>query len=252
MSDMPSSVDIKKYWDVDHTAYGPTREEPLGNFARATAHRLSAAHALIPAVTHHARADITALEEFRASLKSEVPAGSVKVTLLPFVAFALARALQKFPRFNASLNASGDKLIVKEYVHIGIAVDTKHGLAVPVIRDADRKGIRTLAAEMTDIAGRARARQIRPDEIGGASTTITNLGSIGGMGFTPIINPPELTILGMSRTETVAIWRDDVLCPATMLPLDMTYDHRAINGAEAARFIEYLCAMIADPRRMLI
>ncbi|SIT04662.1 pyruvate dehydrogenase E2 component (dihydrolipoamide acetyltransferase) [Roseivivax lentus] len=240
------------YWDVDHAAYGPVSEEPMSRFAQLAAANLAAANALIPQVTHHDRAEVTAIEALRRQLKPEAQARGVKLTALAFHVKALARALREFPRFNASLSPDGKTLVLKDYVHIGIAVDTAHGLMVPVIRDADRKKLWQIAAEITDLASRAQNRKVGPDEMGGASMTITNLGGIGGIGFTPIVNPPELAILGITRTETVTVWDGDTPRPVPMVPLDLSYDHRVINGADAARFVSYLAGLIADPRRMMV
>ncbi|WP_323785487.1 2-oxo acid dehydrogenase subunit E2 [Thalassovita sp.] len=240
------------YWDVDHSQYGPVSEEPMSRFAQVAAANLAAANALIPQVTHHDRADVTAIEALRKGLKLEARARGIKLTALAFQVKALARALREFPRFNASLTPDGKTLVLKDYVHIGIAVDTAHGLMVPVIRDADRKGLWQIAAEIADLASRAQARKIGPDEMGGASMSISNLGGIGGLGFTPIVNPPELAILGITRTETVTVWDGDTPRPVPMVPLDLSYDHRVINGADAARFMTYLAGLLADPRRIMV
>jgi pyruvate/2-oxoglutarate dehydrogenase complex dihydrolipoamide acyltransferase (E2) component len=240
------------YWDIEHAAYGPVTEEPMSRFARLAAANLGAANVQIPQVTHHDRADMRAIEAFRASLKDEAQARGIRLTALGFQVVALARCLRAFPRFNASLSADGERLILKDYVHIGIAVDTPHGLMVPVIRNADRKGLFEIAGEIADLAARARARKLGPDAMGGASMTITALGGIGGIGFTPIVNPPELAILGITRTETITVWEGDTPRPVPMVPLDLSYDHRVINGADAARFTAHLIALLTDPRAMLI
>ncbi|AXI45829.1 dihydrolipoamide acetyltransferase [Sulfitobacter sp. SK012] len=240
------------YWDVDHSQFGPVTEEPMSRFAQVAAANLGAANALIPQVTHHDRADVTAIEALRKELKNEAQARGVKLTALAFQAKALARALREFPRFNASLSPDGKSLTLKDYVHIGIAVDTAHGLMVPVLRDVDRKGLWQIAADIADLASRAQTRKIGPDEMGGASMTITNLGGIGGIGFTPIVNPPEVAILGITRTETITVWEGDMPRPVPMVPFDLSYDHRVINGADAARFVTYLAGLIADPRRIMI
>lgn len=247
-----SAPDGTAYWDVDHGQYGPVRAEPMSRFAQVASRNLAAAQALIPAVTHHDRADVSAIEAFRKTLKPEAQTRGVKLTALAFHVAALARCLSAFPRFNASLSPDGTTLILKEYVHIGIAVDTPHGLMVPVIRDADRKGLWQIAAEISDLAGRAQDRKISPDEMGGASMTITNLGGIGGTAFTPIVNPPEVAILGLTRTEVVTLWDGDTPRPVPMAPLDLSYDHRVINGADAARFLVHYAGLIADPRNMLV
>ena len=202
------------YWDLDHSQYGPVTKEPMSRFAQVASKNLAAAQALIPAVTHHERADVSAIEALRKSWKAEAQARGVKLTALAFHVVALSRALRAFPRFNASLTPDGEDLVLKDYVHIGIAVDTPHGLMVPVIRDADRKGLWQIGAEVADLAGRAQARKVRQDEMGGASMTITNLGGIGGTAFTPIVNPPEVAILGITRTETVTHWDGDTPRPS--------------------------------------
>ncbi|HMB11110.1 2-oxo acid dehydrogenase subunit E2 [Saliniramus sp.] len=248
----PSPARETSYWDIDHAAYGPVTEEPMSRIARLAAANLGAANAQIPQVTHHDRADMRAIEAFRADLKDEAQARGVRLTALAFHVAALARCLRAFPRFNASLTADGERLILKDYVHIGIAVDTPHGLMVPVIRDADQKGLWQIAGEIADLAARAKARKLGPDAMGGASMTITSLGGIGGIGFTPIVNPPELAILGITRTETITVWEGDTPRPVPMVPLDLSYDHRVINGADAARFTAHLIALLTDPRAMLI
>ncbi len=248
----PAQSDHSKYWDVDHSQFGPVTEEPLSRFAQVAAGNLGAANNMIPQVTHHDQADVSAIEVLRKELKPEAQARGVKLTALAFQVKALARALREFPRFNASLTPDGKSLVLKDYVHIGIAVDTAHGLMVPVIRDADRKGLWQIAAEITDLAGRAQARKVGPDEMGGASMSISNLGGIGGTAFTPIVNPPEVAILGLTRTEIKPVWDGETFQPVPMVPLDLSYDHRVINGAEAARFVSYLAGLLGDPRRIMI
>ncbi|WP_246237482.1 2-oxo acid dehydrogenase subunit E2, partial [Halovulum dunhuangense] len=241
----PAPAGDTAFWEVDHARYGPVTEEPMSRFAQVAARNLAAAQALIPAVTHHDRADVSAIEALRAEWKPEAQARGVKLTALAFHVAALARALRAFPKFNASLSADGTRLILKDYVHIGIAVDTPHGLMVPVIRDADTKGLWQIAGEIGDLAARAQARKIGPDEMGGASMTITNLGGIGGTAFSPIVNPPEIAILGITRTETVTAWDGNTPRPVPMAPLDLSYDHRALNGADAARFLSLHANLIA-------
>ena len=247
-----SAPDASRYWDVDHAAHGPVTEEPMSRIAKVASANLSAANAMIPQVTHHDRADMRAVEAFRKTLKDEGAARGVKLTALAFHVMALAKTLRAFPRFNASLTADGDMLVLKDYVHIGIAVDTPHGLMVPVIRDADTKGLWQIAADITDLAGRAQARKLSGDEMGGASMSISNLGGIGGTGFTPIVNPPEVAILGLTRTETMPVWEAGEWQPVPMVPLDLSYDHRVINGANAARFLSHYAKLLADPRRMVL
>ncbi|SDX59021.1 2-oxo acid dehydrogenase subunit E2 [Roseicitreum antarcticum] len=246
------SADTSRYWDVDHAQFGPVTTEKVSRFAQVAAANMAAAQALVPAVTHHDRADVTVIEELRRAWKPEAQARGLKLTALVFHVAALARCLRAHPRFNASLSADGQTLILKDYVHIGIAVDTPHGLMVPVIRNADQKGLWQIAAEIADLASRAQARKITPDQMGGASMTITNLGGIGGTAFSPIVNPPEVAILGITRTETITVWDGDTPRPVPMVPLDLSYDHRVINGADAARFMVNYCALIAAPRNMLV
>ncbi|MBO0347423.1 2-oxo acid dehydrogenase subunit E2 [Roseibium sp. CAU 1637] len=247
----PASGD-RSYWEVDHSLYGEITSESISRFARVAARNMAAAHSLIPAVTHHDRADMSAVEAFRKELKTEARQRGVKLTALAFHVRGLARVLREFPRFNASLSADCETLFLKDYVHIGIAVDTAQGLIVPVIRDADKKGLWQLAGEISDLASRAQERKVRPDEMGGASMSITNLGGIGGTAFTPIVNPPEVAILGITRAEMQPVWDGGAFQPVLMAPLDLSYDHRVINGADAARFLSTYAGFLADPRRMMI
>jgi len=241
-----------KYWDVNHSQYGETSAEPLSNIARLTAQNLAAAQALIPAVTHHDRADLSAIEAFRTETNKEGHNKGVKLTALPFHVKAMACCLEAFPRFNSSLSADFETLVLKHFVHIGIAVDTPYGLVVPVIRDANKKGLLTIAAEIKELAGRATERKIRPEEMGGASSSISSLGGIGGTAFTPIVNPPEVAILGITRTEVTPIWDGNEFVPTPMVPLDLSYDHRVINGADAARFMTNYVKLLEKPERLLI
>jgi pyruvate/2-oxoglutarate dehydrogenase complex dihydrolipoamide acyltransferase (E2) component len=246
-----STGNDSRYWNVDHSVFGPVTHERLSKFAHVASENLSSANRIVPQVTHHDRADMRAVEAFRTSLKSEAAARGVRLTALAFHVKALAICLGEYPRFNASLTADGETLVLKHYCHIGIAIDTPHGLMVPVIRDADRKGLWQIASDIANLAARAQQRKIKSDEMGGASMSVSNLGGIGGTAFTPIVNPPELAILGITRTETVPVWEDDNWKPVPMAPLDLSYDHRVINGAVAARFMTFLTSLLADPRRML-
>ena len=237
-----------RYWDVDHSQWGPDTEEPLARPAKVAAANLSAAQQLIPSVTHHDSADLTRLEATRTKLKAE----GNGITALAFHVAIIARCLKEFPRFNASLSADGNSLILKNYIHIGIAVDAPHGLTVPVIRDVDRLRIPEISSTLRDLATRTRARKLRPEDMGGASMSITNLGSIGGEAFTPIVNPPEVAILGITRTQIRPHWTGEAFVPAPMVPLDLTYDHRVINGADAARFLRRYCELLSDPDVLLL
>jgi pyruvate/2-oxoglutarate dehydrogenase complex dihydrolipoamide acyltransferase (E2) component len=242
----------RRYWDIDHGQFGPVTHEPLPRITLIAAANLSAANAEIPQVTHHDRADMRAIEVFRKSLADEAVARGVKLTALAFHVKALARCLLEFPRFNSSLSADGETLILKHYVHVGIAVDTPHGLMVPVIRDADRSGLWRIASQAVELSSRAQSRKIHGEEMAGASMSISNLGGIGGSAFTPIVNPPEVAILGISRIEIAPVWTGDEWLPVPMVPLDLSYDHRVINGAEAARFLTRYAALLSDPRRLLV
>lgn len=232
---------------VDHSAFGPIREEPLSRFAKIAAANLTAA-AAVPTVTHHDSCDATRVEALRASLRRD----GRRLTALAFHVAVLARCLREFPRFNASLSSDGNTLILKDYVHIGIAVDTPHGLNVPVIRNADQLRLSEIGEAISDLAQRAQERRIRPTEIVGASMSISNLGGIGGEAFTPIVNPPELAILGITRTEMRPVWDGTRFVPRPMVPLDLTYDHRVLNGADAARFLARYRALFAAPEELLV
>jgi pyruvate dehydrogenase E2 component (dihydrolipoamide acetyltransferase) len=241
-----------RFWNVDHSLSGPVDHEPLSRFARVAAENLTASNRVIPQVTHHDRADMRAVTAFRTSLAAKAAARDIRLTALAFHVKALSVCLADYPRFNASLTADGATLVLKRYCHIGIAVDTPHGLMVPVIRDADCKGLWQIASDISDLAARAQQHKLTMGEMGGASMSISNLGGIGGTGFTPLVNPPEVAILGISRTESVPVWEENRWKPVPMAPLDLSYDHRAINGADAARFMTLLCGLLADPRRMMV
>jgi len=248
----PSRSQDLQYWDVDHSQYGPVTEQTTSKIDRIASANLSAASSVIPQVTHQDQVDVSALEAIRAKYKQDALESGVRLTSLAFYVKALALNLKRFPKFNASLSPDGTTLFMKEYVHIGVAVDTEYGLMVPVIRDADKKGLWQIASEITDLAGRAKSRKLGPNDMGGASMTISNLGGIGGTGFTPIVNPPEVAILGITRTEMRPHWDGEAFVAKPMVPLDMSYDHRVINGADAARFLSALTASLADPRLLLI
>lgn len=242
----------QSFWAVDHTLYGPVVEVPTSRFMQIAGRNLAAANAVIPAVTHHDEADIGPIDAFRSSVKGEAAAQGVRLTTLAFHVRALSSCLKAFPRFNASLSADEKTLHLKQFVHIGVAVDTPHGLTVPVIRDADRKGLFDLANEIADLAARAQARKLLPEDMGGGSMTISNIGAIGGTAFTPLINPPELAILGIARIRTTPVWDGKSFQPRPLVPLDLTYDHRVINGADAARFLAKYRQLLAEPSRLLI
>lgn len=248
----PQAQPHTAFWDVDHAAHGPVRTEPLSRVDRAAAANLGAANAMIPQVTHHDRARVDALEELRARAAPEARARGLKLTPLAFHVLALARALAAYPRVNAALSPDGQTLILKDYIHIAIAVDTPQGLMVPVIRNAGDKGLWDIAADIADLATRARDRKLTQKDQGGASITISSLGKSGGTAFTPIVNPPELAILGLSATQTDPLWTGDTFIPAKTLPLSLSYDHRAINGAQAANLTTHLKKLIENPKNLLM
>jgi pyruvate dehydrogenase E2 component (dihydrolipoamide acetyltransferase) len=236
---------------VDYSQFGPTAVEPLSRIQRISGPRLQASWTTIPHVTQFDEADITELEQLRASLKERAQAAGVKLTPLAFIMRACVKALQEFPRFNSALAADGANLIVRKYVHMGFAADTPNGLVVPVVRDADRKDIYELARHLGQLSEKARAGKLPPTDMQGGCFTISSLGGIGGTAFTPIINAPEVAILGVSRAAMRPVYRDLAFVPRLMLPLSLSYDHRVIDGAMAARFTTWLAQALADPRGLL-
>jgi len=236
---------------VDFAQFGPTALEPLSRIQRISGPRLQASWATIPHVTQFDEADITELEQVRGSLKDRAQAAGVKLTPLAFIMRACVRALQEFPRFNSALAPDGANLIVRKYVHMGFAADTPQGLVVPVVRDADRKDVYELARHLAQLSEKARAGKLPPTDMQGGCFTISSLGGIGGTAFTPIINPPEVAILGVSRAAMRPVYRDLTFVPRLMLPLSLSYDHRVIDGAMAARFTTWLARALADPRGLL-
>jgi pyruvate dehydrogenase E2 component (dihydrolipoamide acetyltransferase) len=236
---------------VDFAQFGPTEIEPLTRIQRISGPRLQASWVSIPHVTQFDEADITELEQLRGSLKDRAQAAGVKLTPLAFIMRAVVKALQEFPRFNTSLDASGANLIVKKYMHLGFAADTPNGLVVPVVRDADHKDVYELARHLGQLSEKARAGKLPPTDMQGSSFTISSLGGIGGTAFTPIINAPEVAILGVSRSVMRPVYRDGGFVPRLMLPLSLSYDHRVIDGALAARFTTWLAHTLAEPRGLL-
>jgi len=235
---------------VDFAKFGEVEEQPLSRIKKISGANLARNWAMIPHVTQHDDADITELEAFRKQLGKENP--DVKITPLVFQIKAMVAALKKFPQFNASLDASGEKLILKKYFHIGIAVDTPDGLVVPVIRDCDKKGLVELAEELGEISVKARDKKLGPADMSGGCISISSLGGIGGTKFTPIVNAPEVAILGVSRHRMQPVWNGSEFVPRLMLPLSLSYDHRVIDGAAAARFTAYLARVLGDLRRTLV
>ena len=237
---------------VDFAKFGEVETRPLSRIKRISGLHLHRAWVNVPHVTSHDEADVTELEAFRRSIREEAAARGVRITLLAFITKAVAATLAEYPAFNASLGPDGDTLIVKKYVHVGIAVDTPNGLVVPVLRDADRKGVYDLAREMAELGARAREGALKSDEMKGGTFTISSLGGIGGTAFTPIVNAPEVAILGVSRARTAPVWDGSGFAPRLMLPLDLSWDHRVVDGAEAARFLAHLARLLGDVRRLLL
>jgi len=236
----------------DFSKYGPVEVREVSPLRQAIAKNLTLAWHAVPMVTQHDLADITELEVGRKRIVDTLPPGSPKITMTVLAIKASVAALKEFPHFNSSFDANTGRLIYKRYYHIGIAVDTKEGLVVPVVRDADKKSIRELAAEVQSLAEKARARQLRLEEMRGGTFTISNLGGIGGTAFTPIVNYPEVAILGLSRSTWQAVVRDGQIVPRLMLPLSLTYDHRVIDGADGCRFLSRLVQLLGDPLRLLL
>jgi pyruvate dehydrogenase E2 component (dihydrolipoamide acetyltransferase) len=235
---------------LDFSKQGPVERVPRSRIQKISAPNLARNWALIPHVTHNDEADITELEAWRKRLNSEHAADGVKVTMVSFLVVACVATLKEFPDFNSSLD--GDELIVKRYYNIGFAADTPGGLVVPVIKGADGKGLLEIARELGELSGRAREGKLAPADIGGATFTISSLGGIGGTSFTPIVNAPEVAILGVTRSAMKPVWDGQQFQPRLMLPLSLSYDHRVIDGAAAARFVVHLAGVLSDLRRALL
>ncbi|MBN3762762.1 dihydrolipoyllysine-residue acetyltransferase [Burkholderia sp. Ac-20365] len=235
---------------IDFTKFGPVDPKPLSRIKKISGANLHRNWVMIPHVTNNDEADITELEELRVKLNKENEKSGVKFTMLAFVIKAVVAALKKFPTFNASLD--GDNLVFKQYYNVGFAADTPNGLVVPVIRDADKKGLVDIAKEMTELSKLAREGKLKPDQMQGGCFSISSLGGIGGTHFTPIINAPEVAILGLSRGYQKPVWDGKQFVPRLTLPMSLSYDHRVIDGAEAARFNAYLGSILADFRRVIL
>ena len=238
--------------DVDFAKFGPVESKPLSRIKKLSGANLHRNWVSIPHVTQFDEADITDLESFRKQNSAVAEKQGFKLTMLAFLVKACVTALKQFPEFNASLDKSGENLVVKKYFHIGVAVDTPEGLVVPVIRDADRKGVFDLAKELADISKLARDKKLKPGDMQGGTFSISSLGGIGGTSFTPIINAPEVAILGVSRSVQRPVWDGKAFVPRLMLPLSLSYDHRVIDGAAGARFTSYLATVLSDIRRTLL
>ena len=237
---------------VDFSQFGETETQKLSKIKRLTGQNLSRVWLNLPMVTYHDEADITELEAFRNALNAEKTNGETKVTALMFIIKALVAAMQQFPSFNASLSSDGEQLILKKYFNIGIAVDTPNGLVVPVLRNVNTKSINELTAELAEKSDKARKGKLLPGDMQGGCITISSLGGIGGTAFTPIVNAPEVAILGVTRAKMQPVWNGKEFVPRLMLPLDLTYDHRVIDGAEGARFMAAVKQYLADIRRLLL
>ncbi|SDY25732.1 dihydrolipoyllysine-residue acetyltransferase [Lysobacter enzymogenes] len=237
---------------VDFSKFGEVETKPLTRIQKLSGANLARNWAMIPHVTQHDDADITDLEALRVALNKENEKAGIKLTMLAFLMKASVNALQKFPNFNASLDASGENLTLKKYFHIGFAADTPNGLVVPVVRDVDKKGVLQIARETGELAAKARDGKLGPADMSGGCFSISSLGGIGGTAFTPIVNAPEVAILGVSKSATKPVWDGKQFAPRLILPLSLSYDHRVIDGAAAARFTAYLAQLLADMRRSLL
>ncbi len=237
---------------VDFSLFGDTETLKLSKIKRLTGQNLTRVWLNLPMVTYHEEADITDMEAFRNALNAEKGKDEVKITGLMFIIKALVAAMQQFPNFNASLSSDGESLILKKYFNIGIAVDTPNGLVVPVLRDVNTKSVNQLAVELAEKSAKARQGKLLPADMQGGCITISSLGGIGGTAFTPIVNAPEVAILGVTRAKTQPVWDGIEFVPRLMLPLDLTYDHRVIDGAEVARFMAVVKQNLSDIRRLLL
>ena len=236
--------------EIDFSVWGPTERFSLNKIRKITGERMTTAWQTVPQVTNFDKVDITELDEFRRSLQKVKSNDDIKITLLPFLMKASVVALQQFPDFNSSLSSDGSSIILKKYYHIRIAIDTPEGLTVPVIRDVDKKDIFDISNELSDVSQRARNKRINLDELAGGTFTISSLGGIGGTYFTPIVNPPEVAILGVSRAQIEPVYIGDDFDSRLMLPLTLSYDHRVIDGAMAARFMKYLNELLSDIKNL--
>jgi pyruvate dehydrogenase E2 component (dihydrolipoamide acetyltransferase) len=245
-------LDVLPWPSLDFSKFGETELQALSRIKKISGPNLHRNWVMIPHVTQFDEADVTELEEFRKSSNAAMAKSGVKLTMLAFVIKASVAALKKFPVFNSSLDAKGENLILKKYYNIGFAADTPNGLVVPVIKNADQKGIAQIAQEMADLSGQAREGKLKPADMQGATFTISSLGGIGGTAFTPIINAPEVAILGLSKSEIKPVWDGKQFAPRLMLPMSLSYDHRVIDGAMGARFSVYLGEVLTDMRKVLL
>ena len=244
------ALDLLPWPQVDFSKFGPVETRPLSRIKKISGANLARNWVMIPHVTQFDEADITDLEAFRAELNREAGGTGVKVTLLAFLVKAAVAALKRFPELNASLD--GDSLVLKRYFHIGFAADTANGLVVPVLKDADKKGVVEIAKELAELAARAREGKLAPADLQGGCFSISSLGGIGGTAFTPIVNAPEVAVLGVSRSATKPVWDGKQFAPRLVLPLSLSYDHRVVDGALAARFTAHLAQVLGDMRRAML
>jgi pyruvate dehydrogenase E2 component (dihydrolipoamide acetyltransferase) len=231
----------------DFSRFGEVEREPMSKIRRVTARNMAAAWNTVPHVTQNDVADVTELEAARKRYGKKAEAAGGKLTMTAILLKVCASALRAFPDFNASIDAAADEIVYKKYVNIGVAVDTDRGLLVPVIRDVDKKNIIALAVELNDVAEKARSKKVTPDMLEGGNFTVSNLGGIGGTSFSPIVYHPEVAILGVSRATKRPVWRDEGFVPRLMLPLSLSYDHRLIDGAAAARFARWVAEALENP-----
>ena len=245
-------MNLPPWPSLDFSQYGETELQPLSRIKKISGPNLHRNWVMIPHVTQYEQADVTELEAFRKSVNGRYRQEDIQLTVLAFVVKACVAALKKYPEYNASLDATGENLILKRYYHIGFATDTAQGLVVPVIRDADRKGVIQIAREMTQLSSLAREGKLNPSDMQGASFTITSLGSIGGTYFTPLINAPEVAIVGLSRITTQPVWDGEQFRPRLILPLSLSYDHRVIDGVQGVRFATYLAKVLSDMKETLL
>ncbi len=248
----PSGFAVPEMPEIDYSRWGEIELQPLSKLRRVAARNLHRAWLTVPHVTQFDEADVTELEEFRRAKQEEARERGVKLTPLGFLLKAAAVVLQEFPQFNSSLDRSGEALVVKKYIHIGIAVDTEMGLIVPVIRDVDKKGLYELAEELALVSQKARDRKLGPGDLAGGTFSLSSLGGIGGTAFTPIVNAPEVAILGVVRSRTMPVWSDGAFQPRLMLPLCLSYDHRVVDGADAVRFTSRLKSVLSDIRNLIL
>ena len=251
----PTSADgmsVAEPPDVDFSKFGDVDEQPLSRIQKISGPNLHRNWVTIPHVTQFDEADITDMEAFRKASKPDAEEAGTKMTPLVFLIKAVVAGLKQFPKFNTSLSRDGESLVYKQYFHVGVAVDTPNGLIVPVIRDADTKSLLALAQDLTELSGKARDGKLSREDMQGGCMTISSLGGIGGTAFTPIINAPEVAILGVSKAETRPVWNGEQFEPRLMLPLSLSYDHRVIDGADAARFTRYLGHVLGDVRRLML